>query len=250
MRALHRLLIASLLRPLTYDKRRTLDGRKKLRPLMVVWDEFPADGHIPAFETYAANLRGFDVWLVLAAQDQEQIDRVYGPRNAIAINCRLRLFSASLSEPSLRREQELAGTAVTTRHGRSRAGGLLGPVTRSETETTSPVVTKGELLAARRGLRARVRAAHAPAREGAEAPLLRAPDVQGPLRRRRGRAAARPAREGAPAPGVRLGRRASPGSSTSTATSGRRSPAAAEEDETPREAALRLLRAWRRRRRP
>ena len=147
MRALHRLLIASLLRPLTYDKRRTLDGRKKLRPLMVVWDEFPADGHIPAFETYAANLRGFDVWLVLAAQDQEQIDRVYGPRNAIAINCRLRLFSASLSEPSLRREQELAGTAVTTRHGRSRAGGLLGPVTRSETETTSPVVTKGELLA-------------------------------------------------------------------------------------------------------
>ena len=147
MRALHRLLIAALLRPLTYDKRRTLDGRKKLRPLMVVWDEFPADGHIPAFETYAANLRGFDVWLVLAAQDQEQIDRVYGPRNAIAINCRLRLFSASLSEPSLRREQELAGTAVTTRHGRSRAGGLLGPVTKSETETTSPVVTKGELLA-------------------------------------------------------------------------------------------------------
>ena len=146
MRALHRLLIASLLRPLTYDKRRTLDGRRKLRPLMVVWDEFPADGHIPAFETYAANLRGFDVWLVLAAQDQEQIDRVYGPRNAIAINCRLRLFSASLSEPSLRREQELAGTVVTTRHGRSRAGGLLGPVTRSETETTSPVVTKGELL--------------------------------------------------------------------------------------------------------
>ena len=146
MRALHRLLIASLLRPLTYDKKRTLDGRKKHRPLMVVWDEFPSDGHIPAFETYASNLRGFDVWLVLAAQDQEQIDRVYGPRNAIAINCRLRLFSASLSEPSLRREQELAGTTVTTRHGRSRDGALFGRVTRSETEIVAPVVSKGEML--------------------------------------------------------------------------------------------------------
>ena len=100
MRPLHRLLIASLLRPLMYDQKRTLDGRRKLRPVAVVWDEFPADGRIPAFETYAANLRGFDVWLVLAAQDQDAIDRIYGPRNAIPVNCRLRLYSASLSESS------------------------------------------------------------------------------------------------------------------------------------------------------
>ena len=119
----------------------------KLRPVAVVWDEFPADGRIPAFETYAANLRGFDVWLVLAAQDQDAIDRIYGPRNAIPVNCRLRLYSASLSESSLRREQELAGTAVTVRHGRSRDGGLLGRTTRSETEITGPVVDKGELQA-------------------------------------------------------------------------------------------------------
>ena len=147
MRPLHRLLIASLLRPLMYDQKRTLDGRRKLRPVAVVWDEFPADGRIPAFETYAANLRGFDVWLVLAAQDQDAIDRIYGPRNAIPVNCRLRLYSASLSESSLRREQELAGTAVTVRHGRSRDGGLLGRTTRSETEITGPVVDKGELQA-------------------------------------------------------------------------------------------------------
>lgn len=147
MRPLHRLLLVSLMRPLTAELDHVSDGRPKVRDTLVAWDEFPSDGHIAPFETILANARGYRVWLLLGAQDQEQIERIYGEHNSIAVNCRLRIYSASLSEKSLRREQALVGSGPIVRRGRSRGSFFLSRCSRSESEASAPLVENGELMA-------------------------------------------------------------------------------------------------------
>ena len=85
-------------------------------------DEFPALGSIPAMERNMANLAGYGVRALLCAQDESQIVRVYGADHALAANCQLRVYSASLSARSVERERELAGDEITVRRGSSREG--------------------------------------------------------------------------------------------------------------------------------
>ena len=69
-------------------------------------DEFPALGNIPAMERNMANLAGYGVRALLCAQDESQVIRVYGDDHALAANCQLRVYSASLSARSVERERD------------------------------------------------------------------------------------------------------------------------------------------------
>ena len=145
MRPLHRLLLASLLGSLTAARDETADGRPKKRRLLMLLDEFPALGSIPAMERNMANLAGYGVRALLCAQDESQIVRVYGPDHALAANCQLRVYSASLSARSVERERELAGDEITVRRGSSREG-WFGKTTTSLSDARTPLVEAGELV--------------------------------------------------------------------------------------------------------
>jgi type IV secretion system protein VirD4 len=146
MLPLHRLLFASLLRPLTASLRRTRDGRLKRRKLLLLLDEFPSLGKLPTMERNMANLAGYGVRALLCAQDEMQVARVYGEKHALAANCRVRVYSASLSEESLKREQTLAGSESVIRRGGSRSGPWFGRQSSSWSEGTAPLVETGELM--------------------------------------------------------------------------------------------------------
>ena len=91
MLPLHRLLFASLLRPLTAHLKEMRDGTPKRRKLLMLLDEFPSLGRLPAMERNMANLAGYGVRAMLCAQDEVQVTRVYGENHALAANCRLRI---------------------------------------------------------------------------------------------------------------------------------------------------------------
>jgi len=146
MRPLHRLLLASFLGSVTASLDHTADGRPKKRTLLMLLDEFPALGSIPAMERNMANLAGYGVRALLCAQDESQIVRTYGENHALAANCQIRIYSASLSAKSVERERDLAGNEVTVRRGGSREGRWFGKVTSSRTEVTTPLVEAGELV--------------------------------------------------------------------------------------------------------
>jgi type IV secretory pathway TraG/TraD family ATPase VirD4 len=75
-----------------------------------------------------------------------QVARVYGEKHALAANCRVRVYSASLSEESLKREQTLAGSESVIRRGGSRSGPWFGRQSSSWSEGTAPLVETGELM--------------------------------------------------------------------------------------------------------
>ena len=148
MLPLHRLLFA--VAPAPAD-RPPSDGcataRRKRRKLLMLLDEFPSLGRLPAMERNMANLAGYGVRALLCAQDEVQVTRVYGENHALAANCRLRIFSASLSEQSLKREQALAGSEPVVRRGGSRSGPWFGRRSSSWSEGAAPLVETGELMA-------------------------------------------------------------------------------------------------------
>ena len=146
MRPLHRLLLAAFLGSVTANRGETADGRPKKRRLLMLLDEFPALGNIPAMERNMANLAGYGVRALLCAQDESQVIRVYGDDHALAANCQLRVYSASLSARSVERERDLAGSEATVRRGTSRDGGWFGKVTTSQTEAVTHLVEAGELV--------------------------------------------------------------------------------------------------------
>jgi type IV secretion system protein VirD4 len=145
MRPLHRLLLAAFLGSLTASLDETADGRPKKRKLLMLLDEFPALGSIPAMERNMANLAGYGVRALLCAQDESQVVRVYGPDHALAANCQLRIYSASLSARSVERERELAGDEITVKRGTTREG-WFGKVTTSSSDARAPLVEAGELV--------------------------------------------------------------------------------------------------------
>ena len=79
VRALARLLIASLLRPLTYDERRTLDkAREELGPaLMSRLGQVPLRQARPGLQTYASNLRPLRRLARARRPGPERIDHVF-----------------------------------------------------------------------------------------------------------------------------------------------------------------------------
>ena len=81
-----------------------------------------------------------------APKDEMQVARVYGEKHALAANCRVRVYSASLSEESLKREQTLAGSERVIRRGGSRSGPWFGRQSSSWSEGTAPLVETGELM--------------------------------------------------------------------------------------------------------
>jgi type IV secretion system protein VirD4 len=149
-RPLVRLILNQIARRLT----ETLQARSEIAArksrLLMMLDEFPALGRLEFFETALTFLAGYGVRAFLIAQSLHQIEKAYGPNNAILDNCHVRVAFAPNDERTARRLSDALGTMTEQRAQRNLAGHRLSPwlshLALSSQETPRPLLTPGEVL--------------------------------------------------------------------------------------------------------
>lgn len=141
-----RLILNQVGRRLTED----LEARRGRHRLLLMLDEFPALGRLDFFETALAFMAGYGLKAFLIAQSLNQIERAYGPNNAILDNCHVRVAFATNDERTARRISDALGTATELRAMRNYAGHRLSPwlghLMVSRQETARPLLTPGEVM--------------------------------------------------------------------------------------------------------
>ena len=141
-----RLILNQVGRRLTED----LQAGARRRRLLFLLDEFPALGRLDFFETALAFMAGYGLKAFLIAQSLNQIDKAYGPNNAILDNCHVRVAFATNDERTARRLSETLGTATELRAMRNYAGHRLSPwlghLMVSRQETARLLLTPGEVM--------------------------------------------------------------------------------------------------------
>jgi type IV secretion system protein VirD4 len=141
-----RLLLNQVGRRLTEELRTTA----KRHRLLLMLDEFPALGRLDFFETTLAFMAGYGLKALLIAQSLNQIEKAYGPNNAILDNCHVRVAFATNDERTARRISDALGTATEIRDAKNYAGNRLSPwlghLMVSRQESARPLLTPGEIM--------------------------------------------------------------------------------------------------------
>ena len=144
-RPLMRLLLNQVGRMLTED----LHAPRK-HPLLLMLDEFPALGRLDFFETALAFMAGYGIRAFLIAQSLNQLDKAYGPNNAIMDNCHVRIAFAANDDRTAKRLSDLLGTATELRQQATYSGRrwalMYDRQLRSAQEAARPLMTPGEVM--------------------------------------------------------------------------------------------------------
>jgi type IV secretion system protein VirD4 len=95
-------------------------------------------------------MAGYGLKSFLIAQSLNQIEKAYGPNNAILDNCHVRVSFATNDERTAKRVSDALGTATEIRDARNYAGHRLSPwlghLMVSRQETARPLLTPGEVM--------------------------------------------------------------------------------------------------------
>ncbi|GAA5542276.1 conjugal transfer protein TraG [Brucella sp. NBRC 113783] len=141
-----RLILNQIGRRLTEE----LTASGKRHRLLLMLDEFPALGRLDFFESALAFMAGYGLKGFLIAQSLNQIERAYGPNNAILDNCHVRVSFATNDERTAKRVSDALGTATEMRDSTNYAGHRLSPwlghLMVSRQETARPLLTPGEIM--------------------------------------------------------------------------------------------------------
>jgi type IV secretion system protein VirD4 len=141
-----RLILNQIGRRLTEE----LKTSGKRHRLLLMLDEFPALGRLDFFESALAFMAGYGLKSFLIAQSLNQIERAYGPNNAILDNCHVRVAFATNDERTAKRISDALGTATEMRDSTNYAGHRLAPwlghLMVSRQETARPLLTPGEVM--------------------------------------------------------------------------------------------------------
>ncbi|MCH6202873.1 conjugal transfer protein TraG [Brucella ciceri] len=141
-----RLVLNQIGRRLTEE----LNASGKRHRLLLMLDEFPALGRLDFFESALAFMAGYGLKGFLIAQSLNQIERAYGPNNAILDNCHVRVSFATNDERTAKRVSDALGTATELRDSTNYAGHRLSPwlghLMVSRQETARPLLTPGEIM--------------------------------------------------------------------------------------------------------
>ena len=103
------------------------DGIARKHKLLLMLDEFPALGRLDFFESALAFMAGYGLRAFLIAQSLNQIEKAYGPNNAILDNCHVRVAFASNDERTGKRISDALGAATELRAQKNYAGHRLSP---------------------------------------------------------------------------------------------------------------------------
>ncbi|HQS19357.1 conjugal transfer protein TraG [Reyranella sp.] len=141
-----RLVLNQIGRRLTEE----LHPKGRRHRLLLMLDEFPALGRLDFFESALAFMAGYGLKSFLIAQSLNQIEKAYGPNNAILDNCHVRVCFATNDERTAKRVSDALGTATEIRDARNYAGHRLSPwlghLMVSRQETARPLLTPGEVM--------------------------------------------------------------------------------------------------------
>ncbi|UYN94110.1 MAG: conjugal transfer protein TraG [Enhydrobacter sp.] len=141
-----RLVLNQIGRRLTED----LHDQRRQQRLLLMLDEFPALGRLDFFESALAFMAGYGLKSFLIAQSLNQIEKAYGPNNAILDNCHVRVSFATNDERTAKRVSDALGTATEIRDAKNYAGHRLSPwlghLMVSRQETARPLLTPGEVM--------------------------------------------------------------------------------------------------------
>ncbi|MCK1305819.1 conjugal transfer protein TraG [Bradyrhizobium sp. 45] len=141
-----RLVLNQIGRRLTED----LHARERRHRILMMLDEFPALGRLDFFESALAFMAGYGIKSFLIAQSLNQIEKAYGPNNAILDNCHVRVSFATNDERTARRVSDALGTATEMRAMKNYAGHRLNPwlghLMVSRQETARALLTPGEVM--------------------------------------------------------------------------------------------------------
>ena len=141
-----RLVLNQIGRRLTEDLH---DPNRRQRVLLML-DEFPALGPLDFFESALAFMAGYDLKAFLIAQSLNQIEKAYGPNNAILDNCHVRVSFATNDERTAKRVSDALGTATELKAMKNYAGHRLSPwlghLMVSRSETPRALMTPGEIM--------------------------------------------------------------------------------------------------------
>ena len=95
-------------------------------------------------------MAGYGLKSFLIAQSLNQIEKAYGPNNAILDNCHVRVSFATNDERTAKRVSDALGTATEIRDAKNYAGHRLSPwlghLMVSRQETARPLLTPGEVM--------------------------------------------------------------------------------------------------------
>lgn len=141
-----RLVLNQIGRRLTED----LHASGRRHRVLMMLDEFPALGRLDFFESALAFMAGYGIKSFLIAQSLNQIEKAYGPNNAILDNCHVRVSFATNDERTAKRVSDALGTATEMRAMKNYAGHRLNPwlghLMVSRQETARPLLTPGEVM--------------------------------------------------------------------------------------------------------
>lgn len=141
-----RLVLNQIGRRLTED----LQSKCARQRLLLMLDEFPALGRLDFFESALAFMAGYGMKAFLIAQSLNQIEKAYGPNNAILDNCHVRVSFATNDERTAKRVSDALGTATEMRAMKNYAGHRLAPwlghLMVSRQETARQLLTPGEVM--------------------------------------------------------------------------------------------------------
>ncbi len=141
-----RLVLNQIGRRLTEE----LKPRTKQQRMLLMLDEFPALGRLDFFESALAFMAGYGLKSFLIAQSLNQIEKAYGPNNAILDNCHVRVSFATNDERTAKRVSDALGTATEMKDQKNYAGHRLSPwlghLMVSRSETARPLLTPGEIM--------------------------------------------------------------------------------------------------------
>ncbi|HBL93927.1 MAG TPA: conjugal transfer protein TraG [Hyphomonas sp.] len=120
------------------------------RKVLLMLDEFPALGRLDFFETALAFLAGYGIRAFLIGQSLNQIEKAYGPSNAILDNCHVRVAFATNDERTAKRISESLGAKTELRSQKNYTGHRLSPwlshMMVSRQETARQLMTPGEVM--------------------------------------------------------------------------------------------------------
>ncbi|QOZ32774.1 conjugal transfer protein TraG [Bradyrhizobium sp. CCBAU 53421] len=141
-----RLVLNQIGRRLTED----LHASNRRHRVLMMLDEFPALGRLDFFESALAFMAGYGIKSFLIAQSLNQIEKAYGPNNAILDNCHVRVSFSTNDERTAKRVSDALGTATEMRAMKNYAGHRLNPwlghLMVSRQETARPLLTPGEVM--------------------------------------------------------------------------------------------------------
>ena len=149
LRPLTRLMLQSLLAPLTHDIHRTADGHLKRRPVLALLDEFPQLGRMDVLEHGIAVCAGYGVRVAMVCQDEDQIRSAYGPNQSLTANCSTICVIPGFSGHSLQTVARWGGDHAVAHAAKQLPQGWRGTASESESEARIPVLNPRDML--RRG---------------------------------------------------------------------------------------------------